>query len=120
MKYEEITQKVIGCAMDVQNCLGAGFREINYHRAMMFALENCGLRYGSEVERTIYYKEKNMGKRRLDLIIEEKVLVELKAVSELDPVCYNKILNYLKVFNIEVGLLLNFGSEKLQFKRFIN
>ncbi|MFL5810317.1 MAG: GxxExxY protein, partial [Flavisolibacter sp.] len=73
-----------------------------------------------EIEKDIYYYENLVGKRRLDIVVENKVLLELKAISEIDEACYNKIINYLKVFGLEVGLLLNFGARTLQFKRFVN
>jgi GxxExxY protein len=82
--------------------------------------ERLGLKCRAEVEKDIYYEENFIGKRRLDLIVEDKVLVELKAISELDKSSYNKIINYLRIFKVEVGLLLNFGTESLQYKRFIN
>ena len=106
--------------MQVHNHFGLGFPEIIYHRSLIINLEEAGLQYGSEVERSIYYKDRLVGKRRLDLIVEGRILIELKAVTELDSSCYNKVLNYLKVYDIEVGLLLNFGTEKLQYKRFVN
>jgi GxxExxY protein len=120
LKYQDITEKIIGCAMKVHRYFGLGFPEVIYQRALIIELEKLGLKCNSEVEKDIYYEEHFIGKRRLDLIVEDKVLVELKAISELDKGSYNKIINYLKVFKIEVGLLLNFGTESLQYKRFIN
>lgn len=119
-KYSDITEKIIGCAMKVHRFFGAGFPEIIYQRALIIELEKIGLKCRSEVEKDIYYEEHFIGKRRLDLLVEDVVLAELKAISELDPASYNKIINYLKVFKIEVGLLLNFGSERLQYKRFVH
>ena len=86
----------------------------------MIELKNAGLNYKTEVEKDIFYQECFIGKRRLDMIIEDKILVELKAISEVDKSCYNQIINYLNIFGLEVGLLLNFGADSLQFKRFIN
>jgi GxxExxY protein len=120
MKYAEITQEVIGCAMKVHSYFGMGFPELIYQRALVIELAKAGLAYGVEIEKDIYYYENFIGKRRLDIIVENKILLELKAVSELDEACYNKIINYLKVFDLEVGLLLNFGTRTLQFKRFVN
>jgi len=97
MKYAEITEKIIGCAMKVHSYFGMGFPEIIYQRALVIELANAGLVYGVEIEKSIYYYESFLGKRRLDIIVENKVLLELKAVSELDEACYNKIINYLKV-----------------------
>lgn len=120
MKYSEITQKIIGCAMKVHTWFGPGFPEIIYNRALRIELAKAGLTFAYEVEREIYYYNDLIGKRRLDIIVENKILLELKAVSELDNSCYCKIINYLKIFDQEVGLLLNFGSKSLQFKRFVN
>jgi GxxExxY protein len=119
-KYADITGKVIGCAMKVHSYFGLGFPEVIYQRAIFIELEKAGLKCQSEVEKEICYDERLIGKRRLDLIVEEVVLVEIKAVSELDKAAVNQVLNYLNVFNIEVGLLLNFGCESLQYKRLAN
>jgi GxxExxY protein len=120
LQYGEITEKIIGCAMKVHRFFGSGFPEIIYKRALRIELEKINLNYTSEVEKDIYYEDRFIGKRRLDLFVNDVVLVELKAISEVDKNCYNQVINYLKVFNLEVGLLLNFGAESLQFKRFTN
>lgn len=117
--YSDLTEKIIGCAMRVHSFFGMGFPEIVYKRALMIELDKLGIKYRSEEERAIYYEGKLIHKRRLDLIVEDKVLVELKAHKEIDKSYYNQILNYLKVFGLAVGLHLNFGAESLQFKRFI-
>lgn len=119
-KYADITEKIIGCAMKVHRYFGLGFPEIIYQRALIYELEKMSLKCQAEVEKDIYYEEHFIGKRRLDLMVENAVLVELKAISELDKSSYNKVINYLNVFKIDVGLLLNFGCESLQYKRFIN
>ena len=118
-KYSDLTQKIIGCAMKVHSYFGMGFPEVIYKRALIIELEKMNLQSAVEVEREIYYEEKLIGKRRLDLIVEDKVLIELKAISEIDKNCHNQIINYLNVFDFEVGLLLNFGAESLHFKRFV-
>jgi GxxExxY protein len=118
-QYADITRKIIGCAMQVHLHFGMGFPEIVYKRGLLIELEQSRLKLATEVEKDIYYKGQFIGKRRLDLIVEDKVLVELKALKEVDKSCYNPILNYLKIFRIEVGLLLNFGAESLHFKRFV-
>ena len=106
--------------MKVHRHFGLGFPEAIYMRSLLIELDKNRLNYRSEVEKDIYYEGNFIGKRRLDLIIEEKVLIELKAISDLDKTNYNQIINYLNIFDLEVGLLLNFGTESLQFKRFIN
>ena len=120
LKYHKITEKIIGCAMKVHRHFGMGFPGIVYKRALMIELEKIGLKFKQEIEKNIVYDDKLIYKRRLDLIIEEVVLVELKALKEIDNADYNQILNYLKVFKLEVGILLNFGAPTLQFKRLIN
>jgi GxxExxY protein len=120
LQYGDITEKVIGCAMKVHRHFGLGFPEVIYKRSLLIELDNNRLNYRSEVEKDIYYEGCFIGKRRLDLIVEDKVLVELKAISELDKNSYNQIINYLNIFDLEVGLLLNFGTESLQFRRFVN
>ena len=120
MKHEELTAKIICCAMKVHRYFGAGFPEIIYKRSLMIELQKAGIYCLSEIEKKIYYEMHHVGTRRLDLLVEDVVLCELKALSVLDGGCYNRILNYLRVFEIEVGLLFNFGQDKLIFKRFIN
>jgi GxxExxY protein len=105
--------------MKVHSWFGPGFPEIIYQRSLLIELEKAGLKCRAEVEKDVFYEETFVGKRRLDVIVEENILVELKAIGELDNSCYNKIINYLRVFKIEVGLLLNFGTQSLQFKRFV-
>ena len=119
-KYSDITQRIIGCAMKVHSALGCGFPEIIYHRAMIIEMTEDGLNFESEKEVTVYYKNQIVGKRRVDFIVEGVVSVEIKAISELNDSNLNQGLNYLEAFKIEVGLLLNFGSKSLQFKRLIN
>jgi GxxExxY protein len=116
--YSDLTEQIIGCAMRVHSFFGMGFPEIVYKRALMIELDKLGIKYQSEEERDIYYDGRLISKRRLDLIVEGKVLVELKAVKEVDKSYWNQILNYLKVFGLAVGLHFNFGAESLQFKRF--
>ena len=120
LKYHEITEKIIGCAMKVHRHFGLGFPEVVYTRSLMIELEKIGLKFKQEVEKDILYDGKLIYKRRLDLIVEDVVLVELKALKEIDNTEQNQILNYLRVFNLEVGLLINFGTPSLQFKRLIN
>ena len=120
LKYHEITEKVIGSAMKVHRYFGLGFPEIVYKRGLIIELKKIGLKFKQEVEKDIMYSGKLIYKRRLDLIVEDVVLVELKALKEIDNTVQNQILNYLRVFNLEIGLLINFGAPSLQFKRLIN
>ena len=120
LKYHELTEKIIGCAMRVHRYFGPGFPEIVYKRALMIELDKLLLKYVHEFEKDIYYEDRFIAKRRLDLFVEGKILLELKAISQTDDGDINQIINYLRVFKIEVGLLLNFGSKSLYYKRFVN
>lgn len=120
LKYSELTGQIIGCAMKVHRYFGPGFPEIVYKRALMIELEKIGLDYKQEVEKDIIYECRLISKRRLDLIVQNIILAELKARKEIDNGDYNQMINYLRVFGMEVGLLLNFGGPSLQYKRFVN
>ena len=121
MKYGDITGKIIGASMEVHKFLGNGFQEVIYQRALAFELSQSGLFFQREISQDIYYKnvEDPIGTRRTDFIVENKVVVELKAVKELEDRHLAQVLNYLKVYKYEVGLLINFGSKSLTFKRVI-
>ena len=120
MKYVDLTHKIIGCAMEVHKILGNGFQEVIYQRALAIEFNIQNISYTRETEMPIYYKEFAVGSRRVDFFVEEKVLVEIKAIIQLDDVHLAQGLNYLEAFNIEIGLLLNFGAKSLQFKRLLN
>ncbi|MEJ7822801.1 MAG: GxxExxY protein [Chitinophagaceae bacterium] len=119
-KHSEITEIVIGCAMKVHNSLGKGFPEAIYQRAFLIELNKTELIIEREIEQAVYYEEQLVGKRRVDFLINKIILVETKAKSELDNSCINQILNYIEAFNLEIGLLINFGKDRLEFKRFTN
>lgn len=119
-KYAELTRRTIGCAMRVHRYMGPGFPEVIYHRCLSIELEKERLKHQSEIARDIFYEGNWVGLRRLDLLIEDVVLVELKATTEITNADYNQVLNLLKIFDLEVGLLLNFGKPSLVFKRFAN
>lgn len=106
--------------MKVHRKLGPGFPEIIYKRAVIIELRKAGLAFIAEKEKDIFYDEERIGARRVDILVEEKVLLELKALSEFKPIDFSQIQNCLEVFKIEVGLLINFGAMSLQFKRFVN
>lgn len=118
--HSNITSEILNIAFEVHKIIGPGFAESVYHRAMIV---ECGLRNvetDSEIELPIFYKNVRVGSRRADLLIKKKVIVELKAVVELNDIHLAQAINYLEAFNLEVGLLLNFGSKSLQYKRLIH
>ena len=121
LKHKNITEKIIGASFEVHKFLGNGFQEVIYQRALSWEMSQLGLTFAREIEQNIYYKElqEPIGTRRADFIVEEKVLVELKAIIELDDIHMAQVLNYLKAYRLEVGLLINFGSKSLTFKRLI-
>lgn len=120
MKHGDLTHNVIGCAMEVHNGLGNGFQEVIYQRALAVEFDLQSITYSRETEMSIFYKEIAIGTRRVDFFVDEKILVEIKAIIELDDVHLAQALNYLEAFNIEIGLLINFGAKSLQFKRLLN
>jgi GxxExxY protein len=119
-KFKEITEKIIGSSMKVHSTLGNGFQEVIYQRALEVELAEAGLRFAREFNMPIHYKGKQIGERRVDFFAEEKIMVELKAVIQLENVHLAQAKNYLEAYNIQVGLLINFGSVSLQFKRIEN
>jgi GxxExxY protein len=120
LKYEDITRKIIGCAMQVHTRLGNGFQEMIYQRALEIEFNIEGVLFKKEMEMPIFYRDKVIGKRRVDFFIENTVMVELKALILLENVHIAQALNYLEIYNMEIGLLLNFGSKSLTFKRLLN
>ena len=119
-KYSEITGKIIGAAIQVHNYHGIGFPEIIYQNSLGVEMDIINLLYEKEKSIKIIYKNIVVGNRRVDFIVENLISVELKAVSNLEPVHFVQALNYLEAFNLEVGLLINFGAKKLEWKRLIN
>lgn len=119
-KYKDITEKIIGSAMKVHSTLGNGFPEGIYQKAMALQMEEDGLLFDKECSMTIYYLGKPIGYRRVDFFIENKICVELKALNDLEAGHFTQARNYLEAFNMEIGLLLNFGAVSLQFKRLTN
>ena len=116
-KYSDITEKIIGASMKIHRYLGNGFQEVIYQRCLEIELRTLGLKFDREKEQPIFYEGARVGTRRVDFLIEQKVLVELKAVVALDPVHLAQAINYIEAFNLEVGLLVNFGATSLQFRR---
>ena len=120
MKYSDITEKIIKCAFKVHGTLGNGFQEIIYQRAMEIEMRNQELDFSREFEMPIYYEGIQIGTRRVDFLVKEIISVELKAVTHLESVHLAQAMNYLEAYNLEVGLLINFGANSLDFKRLTN
>jgi len=116
-KYSEITAKIIGSAMKVHTTLGNGFQEVIYQRALGIEMSKQGLFFEREKSMHVYYDGHEIGTRRVDFFVEEKIMVELKAITLLEKVHLAQALNYLEAYKMEVGLLINFGGTKLEFKR---
>lgn len=120
MKYDDITYKINGCAMKVHNELGNGFQEVIYQRCLAIELQNANLKFEREIEQDIFYKDIHVGTRRADFIVENDIIVELKAVINLEDVHLAQAKNYLVAYNKPIGLLINFGANSLQFKKIFN
>jgi GxxExxY protein len=114
---DNLTYQIIGCAMKVHTAIGCGFQEVIYQRALAIEMKKAALTFAREIEMPIYYDEKQIGTRRADFLVENKVLVEIKAVSELLDVHLAQGLNYLAAYQIDKGLLINFGARSLEVKR---
>jgi GxxExxY protein len=120
MKYEDLTKKIIGCAMKVHTALGNGFQEVIYQRALAIEMEKQGLNFQREMEMSIFYEGIHIGTRRVDFFVEENIMVELKAIIKLEDVHLAQAMNYCQAYNLPIGLLINFGSRSLEFKRVYN
>lgn len=116
---DPLTEKVIGCAINVHKQLGCGFQEVIYQRALALELGNAGVQYNREVEMPIFYNNQDIGTRRADFIIENKLMVELKAIKVLENIEVVQALNYLRIYKLKVGLLINFGNTKIEVKRLV-
>ena len=119
-EINQITHKIIGCAMHVHSTLGNGFQEVIYQRALAIEMKREGLSFQREMEMPIFYREEHIGTRRVDFFVENCVMVELKAVKEIEDVHKAQAINYLEAYHIADGLLLNFGGLSLEFKRLYN
>ena len=120
MDKDKLTFDIIGCAMKVHNTLGNGFQEVIYQRCLAIELERADIEFIREAEQTIYYEGINVGTRRADFVVENKVIVELKALANLEDVHLAQAKNYVVAYKFEKGLLLNFGATSLQYKLIFN
>ncbi|MBI5402929.1 MAG: GxxExxY protein [Ignavibacteriae bacterium] len=120
MLHGDITGRIIGCAMKVHSTLGNGFQEVIYQRALAIEMNSDGLVFRREMEMPIFYKGTDIGTRRVDFFVEEKIMVELKALIKLEEVHIAQAMNYCQAYNLPIGLLINFGAKSLEFKRIYN
>ncbi len=119
-KYSELTSRIIGCAMNVHSTLGNGFQEVIYQRALAIEFQINEISFNREFEMPIYYRERHIGTRRVDFLVEDVLSVEIKAITKLEDVHFAQAINYLEAYNLEIGLLINFGERSLNFKRLTN
>jgi GxxExxY protein len=119
-KYSDVTSKIIGCAMTVHKALGNGFQEVIYQRALAIEMRLADVQFEREYEMPVFYREEQIGTRRVDFFVAGIVSVELKTVSQLDRSHFAQAINYLEAYNLEIGLLINFGEPSLKFSRLEN
>ena len=119
-KHSELTSKVIGCAMRVHSALGNGFQEVIYQRALQIEMSLADIPFSREFEMPIYYRNNRIGTRRVDFLVDGLLSVELKAKTKVEDVHFAQAINYLEAYNLETGLLINFGERSLNFKRLKN
>lgn len=119
-KYSEVTEKIIGCAIKVHNYLGSGFQEVVYQRALAIEMQKVNLNFFKEQEMPILYDDHQIGSRRVDFFVESQIIVEIKALTKIEDVHLAQAINYLEAFDKEIGLLINFGAQSLDFKRLTN
>ncbi len=120
MKLDELTYTINGGAMKVHSTLGNGFQEVIYQRCLAIELERAGLSFLREQAHTIFYDGIEVGKRRADFVVEDVVIVELKALIHLEDVHLAQAKNYVVAYDKPIGLLINFGAKSLQFKKVYN
>lgn len=117
MLHSRLTEKILGCCFDVSNELGPGFLESIYQSALMIALQETGITAQKEVGLEVAFRSRIVGKFFADIVVENSIIIELKAVKELDPSHQAQLINYLKATKFSVGLLVNFGKQKLEYNR---
>ena len=117
MQYEELTHQIIGLAMKIHSVIGMGFQEVIYQRCLKIEFDKTEISYVREFEMPVVYQEIQVGTRRVDFLIDQKIMLEIKAVSEINDVHLAKAKNYFEAYKLETGLLINFGAPSLEFKR---
>jgi len=119
-KEDQITKSIIGCCFEIHRELGPGFNEKIYHNALKLLFDQKGIRYQTEKEFGIFYLDKKIGSFRADLIVENRVIVEIKSLAGNIPIIFeHQLISYLKASNLHVGLLINFGNKSCQVKRVV-
>ena len=120
MLHQEITEKILGCCFEVSNELGSGFLESVYEKALLLLLQEEGLTVVSQAPIAVKFRDQMVGEFFADILVEDKIVVELKAVKKLAPEHLAQVINYLKATGFEAGLLVNFGCQKLEYRRLNN
>lgn len=120
MKYADITEKILKCAFRVHTVLGNGFQEVIYQRALEIEMSKNGLVFDREFEMPIFYDGIQIGTRRVDFLVEKVISVEIKATIKTENVHLAQAMNYLEAYNLEIGMLINFGANSMEFKRLTN
>lgn len=119
-KYSEVTSLIIGLAMEVHRELGNGFQEVIYQRALEIEFSKNLIPFDREFVMPVLYKGEEIGTRRVDFLLYKKISLELKALINLEKVHFAQAINYLEAYNLEIGLLINFGAQSLEVKRLLN
>jgi GxxExxY protein len=119
-KYGDITEKILKWAFKVHGVLGNGFQEVIYQRALAIEFRENDINFAREFEMPIYYGDHLLGTRRVDFLVENVISVELKALVAVEDVHFAQAINYLEAYNLEIGMLINFGSKSMQYHRFTN
>jgi len=120
MKHEDLTYIIVGCAMEVHNQMGNGFQEVVYQRALAIEMKLQRIKFQREFEMPLVYKGFNVGPEEWIFFVEKQIMVELKAVIQLEDVHLAQAMNYIEAYHLEIGLLINFGAKSLQYKRVHN
>ena len=120
MEKDELTYPIIGCAMKVHNTLGPGFQEVIYQRCLAIELARAEIGFQREKEQTVYYEGIEVGTRRADFVVEDQVVVEIKALVKLEDVHLAQAKNYTVAYDFPKGLLINFGGKSLEYKLLFN
>ena len=120
MIEDKLTYQIIGCAMEIHKALGNGFQKVIYQRCLAIELDRARLSFSREVEQPIFYRGVEVGTRRADFIVGNRVVVELKALTALEDVHIAQAKNYVVAYDLEIGLLINFGAVRLEYKDIFN